>query len=70
MLNPESKYPNRLVYVLKLRSDATRAALAGRLENVVTGSRREFASADELVETIANDLGLGAAERPVDDPAA
>ena len=70
MLNPESKYPNRLVYVLKLRSDATRAVLAGRLENVVTGSRREFASADELVESIANDLGLGAAELPADDPAA
>jgi hypothetical protein len=70
MLNPESKYPNRLVYVVKLRSDATRTALAGRLENVVTGNRREFASADELVESIANDLGLGAAERPTDDPAA
>ena len=70
MLNSESKYPNRLVYVVKLRSDATRTALAGRLENVVTGNRREFASADELVESIANDLGLGAAERPTDDPAA
>ena len=69
-LNPESKYPNRRAYVLKLRGDATRAALCGRLENLVTGRQREFASADELLESIAGDLELGAAERPADDPAA
>ena len=67
-LNPESKYPNRFAYVLKLRGDATRAALAGRIENLVTGRQREFASADELLESIAGDLELGAAERPADDP--
>ncbi len=66
-LNPESKYPNRRAYVLKLRGDATRAALAGRLENLVTGRQREFASADELLESIAGDLELGAAERPADE---
>ncbi|HWH84257.1 MAG TPA: hypothetical protein VNU71_18670 [Burkholderiaceae bacterium] len=69
-LNPESKYPNRRAYVLKLRSDATREALAGRLENLVTGRQREFASADELLESIAGDIGLRATERPADDPAA
>ena len=69
-LNPESKYPNRRAYVLKLRGDATRAALCGRLENLVTGRQRDFASAHELIESIAEDLGLGAAERPTDDPAA
>ena len=70
MLNPESKYPNRRAYVLKLRSDATREALAGRLENLVTGRQRDFASADELLESIAGDLEPAAAERPADDPAA
>lgn len=69
-LNPESKYPNRRAYVLKLRSDATPAALAGRIENLVTGHQREFASADELLESLAGDLALWAAERAADDPAA
>ena len=69
-LNPESKYPNRLAYVLKLRGDATRAALAGRIENLVTGRQRDFASADELLESIAGDLELEAVEHPADDPAA
>ena len=70
VLNPESKYPNRRAYVVKLRGDATPGALAGRLENLVTGRQREFASANELLESIAGDLELGAAERPADDPAA
>jgi len=69
-LNPESKYPNRRAYVLKLRGDATAEALAGRLENLVTGRQRDFASAGELLASIAGDLELGAAERPADDPAA
>ena len=68
-LNPESKYPNRRAYVLKLRGDATPEALSGRLENLVTGRQREFASAGELVQSIAGDLGLDAAERSADDPA-
>ena len=69
-LNPESKYPNRRAYVLKLRGDATPEAISGRLENLVTGRQREFASGDELLESIADDLELGAAEHPADDPAA
>jgi hypothetical protein len=52
-LNPESKYPNRRAYVLKLRGDATPEALSGRLENLVTGHQREFASAGELLQSIA-----------------
>ena len=36
-LNTESKYPNRRAYVLKLRADVTPGALAGRIENLVTG---------------------------------
>ena len=55
-LNCEPKYPNRRAYVLKLRSDAKPDTLAGRLENLVTGQQREFASSRELLESIANDL--------------
>jgi hypothetical protein len=55
-LNPESKYPSRRTYVLKVRSDADRNALAGRVENVVTGRQHEFASADELIDSIASDI--------------
>jgi len=56
VLNPESKYPNRRAYVVKLRGDATPAALAGRIENLVTGRQHEFASAEELLASIASDL--------------
>jgi hypothetical protein len=68
-LNCESKYPNRLAYVLKLRADATPGALAGRIENLVTGRQVEFGSAHELVESIVRELEAGATERPADpDP--
>jgi hypothetical protein len=56
VLNPESKYPNRRAYVLKLRADATPEALAGRLENLVSGRQCEFSSAEELLASIASDL--------------
>ena len=56
VLNPESKYPNRRAYVLKLRADAVPEALAGRLENLVTGRQHEFASAEQLLASIASDL--------------
>jgi hypothetical protein len=56
VLDPESKYPSRRAYVVKLRRDATPAALVGRLENLVTGRQREFSSADELSASIAADL--------------
>ena len=61
-LKSESTYPNRRTYVLKLRRDADAGALAGRLENVVTGGQREFASGHELLESIASDLKTSAAE--------
>lgn len=66
VLNPESKYPNRRAYVVKLRGDATPGALAGRLENLVTGRQHEFASADELLASIASDLASVAGERAAD----
>ena len=62
-LKSESTYPSRRAYVLKLRSDAGPNALAGRLENLVTGGQREFASGHELLESIASDLQASAGER-------
>jgi hypothetical protein len=62
VLNPESKYPNRRAYVLKLRSDAAPGALMGRLENLVSGRQREFSSAEELLEALACDLASAAGE--------
>ena len=55
-LNSDSKYPSRRAYVVKLRSDAQPGALAGRLENVITGRQHEFSSARELLESLAGDL--------------
>ena len=66
VLNAESKYPNRRAYVLKLRADATPGVLAGRIENLVTGRQLAFASAHELVESIARDLEAAAGGRPMD----
>jgi hypothetical protein len=62
-LKSESTYPSRRTYVLKLRSDAGPDALAGRLENLVTGGQREFVSGAELLESIARDLQAGVVER-------
>jgi hypothetical protein len=58
-LKHEPKYPSTRAYVVKVRSDATPAILAGRLENVVTGARREFASGEELVASIVSDIQAG-----------
>lgn len=59
-LKSESKYPSKRAYVLKVRGDAKADALAGRLENLVTGRQCEFASGQELLESIAFDLEAGA----------
>ena len=55
-LNSDSKYPSRRAYVLKLRSDAQPGALAGRIENVITGRQHEFSSGRELLESLARAL--------------
>jgi hypothetical protein len=57
-LNAETKYPTRRAYIVKLRSDANSDAFAGRIENLVTGRQHEFASARELIESIASDLDV------------
>jgi len=48
--------PSRRTYVVRVRSDAKPDALAGRLENPMTGRRSEFASGHELLDSIAGDL--------------
>ena len=65
-LKPEPKYPSRRAYVLKVRSDAKPDALAGRLENLVTGRQSEFASARELLDSLASDLAADARAQPAD----
>lgn len=55
-LNLDSKYPSRRAYVIKLSGAATPDALAGRLENLVTGKQREFACAGQLVELLKEDI--------------
>ena len=65
-LNPEPKYPYRRAYVVNLRGDAGPRALAGRLENLVTGRQHEFASAEDLVASIASDLASADGERATD----
>ena len=67
-LNPESKYPSRRAYVLKVRSDAKPDALVGRLENLVTGRQCDFASGPELIESIANDLETSVESRGAEPP--
>jgi hypothetical protein len=46
--NTDSKYPTRRAYVVKVRGDAKPDALAGRLENLVTGRQCDFASGGAL----------------------
>ena len=64
--NTDSKYPTRRAYVVKVRGDANPESLAGRLENLVTGRQREFASGRELLDSIASDLEATVHERPPD----
>jgi hypothetical protein len=68
-LNPETKYPSRRAYVVKLRSEAMPGTLCGRLENIVTGWQCEFASGRELLESIARELEVGAERGPVNPKA-
>jgi hypothetical protein len=62
----DSKYPTRRAYVVKVRGDAKPDALAGRVENLVTGRQCDFASGCELLESIASDLEANLHERPPD----
>lgn len=68
----DSTYPSRRAYVVKVRSEATPAAIAGRLENLVTGKQCDFASAVELIDRIQADLadaeGEGDGQSPPERP--
>jgi hypothetical protein len=55
-LRADPKYPSRRAYVVKLRGDTTPPALAGRIENLVTGRQLEFTSGGELLDSLARDL--------------
>ena len=63
-LNPESKYPTRRAYVVKIRNDATRDELAGRVEHLVTGRVGEFTSGWRLLQSIASNLNANAEGKP------
>jgi len=65
-LKREPRYPSRRAYVLKVRSDAAPDALAGRLEDLVTGIQLEFESGHELLQSIASDLDVSGDAAPVD----
>jgi hypothetical protein len=62
----DTKYPSRRAYVLKLHSDAVPGALAGRVENVVTGQQQEFSSGNELLDSLASDLRASIDNAPRD----
>jgi hypothetical protein len=70
VLNPESRYPSRRAFVLNLRADACVEALSGRLENLVTGDRHEFASTHELLAWLARELAETTTGGPDGDPTA
>jgi hypothetical protein len=63
-LDPKSRYPSRRAYVVKMRGDAVPGELAGRVENLVTGQSREFASGRELLDSLTSDLAASAEEHP------
>jgi hypothetical protein len=63
VLSPDTKYPTRRAYVVKLRSDAAPGALSGRIENVLTGQQHEFSSGSELLDSLAGDLRAISDER-------
>lgn len=57
-LDPQSIYPSARCYVLKLHRDARpdADALAGRLENMTSGRRLDFRTAEELLSWLANEI--------------
>ncbi|HET7204429.1 MAG TPA: hypothetical protein VFI92_13770 [Steroidobacteraceae bacterium] len=65
-LKADPKYPSRRAYVVKFRGDAMPHALAGRIENLVTGRQLEFNSGGDLLDCIARDLREHDDELPAD----
>ena len=56
ILRSDPQYPLHRMYVVKLDRDAMPDALHGRLENLVSGTQRHFASAQELHGLMERDL--------------
>jgi hypothetical protein len=65
-LRADSKYPNRRAYVVKFRGDATPSALAGRIENLLSGRQLEFKSGGDLLNCLVRDLLEQVNEPPID----
>lgn len=65
-LKADAKYPSRRAYVVKFRGDAMPDALAGRIENLVTGRQLEFTSGGDLLDCIARELFEHDDELPAD----
>ncbi len=68
VLRERSKYPSRRTYVVKLRGDAASQALAGVVENVVTGKQYGFASAEQLVDLLQSEVAAAGTEPPLPQP--
>lgn len=68
VLSERLKYPNRRTYVVKLRGDAGPQALAGVVENVVTGKQYGFASAEQLADVLQGDVAATGTEPPLSRP--
>jgi len=72
-LHARADHPGRLSYVVKLHRDAGPgpAGLRGRVENLATGHRFEFADGSGLLAALAEDLASdGMAGAPAPDAAA
>jgi hypothetical protein len=55
-LKSSPNFPIERTYVVKLSRDATADSFSGRIENLVTGQRRDFTTAEQLLAQIASDL--------------
>jgi len=63
-LDGRPKYPSRRTYVVKVRGDAVPEALAGVVENVVTGQQRTFQSNEQLLDLLLADVQATISEGP------
>ncbi|MGO8919127.1 MAG: hypothetical protein ACLQJR_24770 [Stellaceae bacterium] len=54
--------------MVKLRGDAASQALAGVVENVVTGKQYGFASAEQLVDLLQSEVAAAGTEPPLPQP--
>jgi hypothetical protein len=62
VLDPRSSFPSTRSYVLKLHRDAepAKGRLTGHLENMSSGRRFEFCTAEQLLACLADDAEASA----------